>query len=112
MTMKRTNRRSGFTLIELLVVMGLIILLAAITITVSYSGLIDNYRTVGAGDRVSKWLVIAKVKAQRDQVPCGVRFYVGTDGQIREAQYIEAPDSYVPVSNDTLNKSPPLLTIT
>jgi prepilin-type N-terminal cleavage/methylation domain-containing protein len=100
--------RSGFTLIELLVVMGLIILLAAITITVSYSGLIDNYRTVGAGDRVSKWLVIAKVKAQRDQTPCGVRFYADANGLIREAQYIEAPDSYVPVTNDNTNKTAPV----
>jgi len=104
------SRRPGFTLIELLVVMGLIILLAAITITVSYSGLIDNYRTIGAGDRVSKWLVIAKVKAQRDQSPCGVRFYADASGMIREAQYIEAPNAYVPVSS-AADKSPPLITI-
>jgi len=104
--------RSGFTLIELLVVMGLIILLAAITISVSYSGLIDNYRTIGAGDRVSRWLVIAKVKAQRDQVPTGVRFYADATGMIREAQYIQAPEAYVPVTSDTTNKPAPVLTIT
>jgi prepilin-type N-terminal cleavage/methylation domain-containing protein len=110
--MKRLQNRRGFTLIELLVVMALIILLAAIVISVSYSGLIDNYRTIGAGDRVSKWLVIAKVKAQRDQVPCGVRFYVGTDGMIREAQYIQVPEPYVPTYILTdLNKTPPVAVI-
>ena len=109
--MKRVqNHRPGFTLIELLVVMGLIILLAAITVTVSYSGLIDNYRTIGAGDRVSKWLVIAKVKAQRDQLPCGVRFFADGNGMIKEAQYIEVPDPFVPLSSDPTK--PPTITIT
>ena len=85
--------RAGFTLIELLVVIALILLLVGITVSISYSGLIDSHKTVGAGDRASGWLIIARSKAQREGAPRGVRFIInGT--QIKEAQYLEVPDPY------------------
>ena len=85
--------RAGFTLIELLVVIGLILLLVGISVSISYSGLIDSHKTVGAGDRASGWLIIARSKAQREGAPRGVRFIInGT--QIKEAQYLEVPDPY------------------
>jgi len=100
MRLHRTHARPGFTLIELLVVIGLILLLVGITVSVSYSGLIDGYKTVGAGDRASGWLLISKSKAQREGAPRGVRFILnGT--LIKEAQYIEVPDPYTPRSNGT-----------
>ena len=91
--------RGGFTLIELLVVIGLILVLVGITVSISYSGLIDSHKTVGAGDRASGWLLIARSKAQREQAPRGVRFILnGT--LIKEAQYIEVPDPFVPRTVD------------
>ncbi len=86
--------RPGFTLIELLVVMGLILLLVGITLSISYSGLIDNYKTVGAGDRASGWLLIQKSRATREGAPRGVRFLFDGNKLCREAQYIEVPDPY------------------
>ncbi len=88
--------RAGFTLIELLVVIGLILVLVGITVSISYSGLIDGYKTVGAGDRASGWLLIAKSKATREGAPRGVRFIIGPNNLIKEAQYIEVPDPFVP----------------
>lgn len=97
MRLHRTHARPGFTLIELLVVIALMLLLVGITVSVSYSGLIDGYKTVGAGDRASGWLLIAKSKAQREGAPRGVRFIRDTTNPnlIKEAQYIEVPDPYV-----------------
>ena len=102
MRLHRTHARPGFTLIELLVVIGLILLLVGITVSVSYSGLIDGYKTVGAGDRASGWLLISKSKAQREGAPRGVRFIVDPITRlIKEAQYIEVPDPYNPRSDGT-----------
>ncbi len=93
--------RGGFTLIELLVVIGLILVLVGITVSISYSGLIDSHKTVGAGDRASGWLLIARSKAQREQAPRGVRFIIDPTTQlIKEAQYIEVPDPFVPRTVD------------
>ena len=88
--------RAGFTLIELLVVIGLILLLVGISVSISYSGLIDSHKTVGAGDRASGWLIIARSKAQREGAPRGVRFIrdVTNPSLIKEAQYLEVPDPY------------------
>ena len=95
------NARGGFTLIELLVVIGLILVLVGITVSISYSGLIDSHKTVGAGDRASGWLLIARSKAQREQAPRGVRFIIDPTTQlIKEAQYIEVPDPFVPRTVD------------
>jgi len=100
MRLQRKYARAGFTLIELLVVIGLILVLVGITVSISYSGLIDGHKTVGAGDRASGWLLIARSKAQREGAPRGVRFIInGT--QIKEAQYLEVPEPYIPRSDGT-----------
>lgn len=101
--MKRPNlstNHGGFTLVELLVAFGLMLVLAGLAVGVSYSGIFSSYRTIGTADRVSSWLLIAKSKAIREGAPRGVRFIVDPTNptQIREAQFIEMPTPYVPVS--------------
>jgi prepilin-type N-terminal cleavage/methylation domain-containing protein len=125
MTRTAPLRRPAFTLVELLVVVALIVLLAALVVAVSQSGLLGSQKVVSAADRASGWLLIAKQRALRDRAPRGVRFlltpvqdpllnppssgdpnyqsyYMAT-----EAQYIEAPDPWVPNPNQELNPTGP-----
>ncbi len=97
--MKRTapfSVRRGYTLVELLVVMGLIILLAALALGISQSGMLGSQKVISASDRTSQWLLISKQRAIRDQAPRGVRFYSNPAGGFTEAQYIESPEAWVP----------------
>ena len=99
--MTRTQRRParpGYTLVELLVVMSLIILLAALALGVSQTGMFGSQKVISAGDRVSGWLLIAKQRAVRDGAPRGVRFFSspGDPTRFTEAQYIESPEAWVP----------------
>jgi prepilin-type N-terminal cleavage/methylation domain-containing protein len=85
-------RRSGFTLIELLVVIGIILTLA--TITVSFFPRINNYQKVQQGaTRLQGWLLTARLRAQRDQVPRGIRLVV-SNNLVTDLQYIEQPDVF------------------
>ena len=113
MRLHRIHARPGFTLIELLVVIGLILVLVGITVSISSSGLIDSHRTVGAGDRASGWLIIARSKAQREGAPRGVRFIrdAGNPSLIKEAQYLEVPDPYTPQPNPLSPTIRPLITL-
>ena len=101
MTRNRLGR-PGYTLVEILVVMTLIILLAALALGVSQSGMFGSQKVIGAGDRASGWLLIAKQRAMRDGAPRGVRFYntvggvTGKDYAFTEAAYIEVPEPWVP----------------
>jgi len=107
--------RSGFTLIELLVVISIMIVLAAISAGIIYSGAIGSQQVVSGSDRASGWLLISKSRAQRDNAPRGVRFYLNSQtatlpelrGMVTEAQYLEQPDIWVPNPNQETNLEPP-----
>lgn len=80
---------------------ALAILLTALVVGIAYSGAFGSQRVVQSADRISGWLVIAKQRAIRDGRPHGVRFYINTADPlnptaIREAEYVEAPDQWVP----------------
>jgi type II secretory pathway pseudopilin PulG len=87
--------------VELLVAMGLIILLAALAVGISQSGMLGSQKVISAADRVSQWLLIAKQRAARDQAPRGVRFFSTPLAPpqatfFTEAQYIESPEPWIP----------------
>ena len=102
MTRTGYHTRRGYTLVELLVVMSLMILLAALAVGVSYSGMVGSQKVISGADRASGWLLIAKQRALRDGAPRGVRFFLNaatapaTGFVSTEAQYIEQPDVWVP----------------
>ncbi|MCZ2343292.1 MAG: type II secretion system GspH family protein [Bacteroidales bacterium] len=89
--MTRTHRRTGFTLVELMVAMSIAIILAGMTVGLVYStGAATSQKVVGAADKVSGWLMVAKNRAVRDGNAQGVRFFINGN-TITEAQYIEKP---------------------
>ncbi|MFY7953032.1 MAG: pilus assembly FimT family protein, partial [Armatimonadaceae bacterium] len=92
--------RQGFTLVELLVAVAIMLVLIGLALLVANSGIIGNARTSSGSDRISGWLMQAREKAKRDDAPRGIRFIVGPDNFIREAQLIEVPEPYnMPVGN-------------
>ena len=101
MTRNRPGR-PGYTLVEILVVMTLIILLAALALGISQTGMFGSQKVISAGDRASGWLLNAKQRALRDGAPRGVRFFnnvggiTGNPSAFTEAVYIENPDPWVP----------------
>lgn len=111
MTMQQ-NRRAGYTLLELMVAVGLIVILATLTVAVANSSLVDSYRIVGGADRVSGWLLNAKNRALRDRTPIGLQLIrEGAFGTpefhfVRSAQLIELPALYAPVQEPDANALP------
>jgi prepilin-type N-terminal cleavage/methylation domain-containing protein len=92
--------RHGFTLVELLVAVAIMLVLIGLALLVANSGIIGNARTSSGSDRISGWLMQAREKAKRDDAPRGIRFIVGPDNFIREAQLIEVPEPYtMPAGN-------------
>jgi prepilin-type N-terminal cleavage/methylation domain-containing protein len=87
------GRRAGFTLIELLVVITIIIVLAGLALALLPTANDHQKATQGAG-MVQGWLLIAKQRALRDQMPRGIRLLYDPDGFCRQLQYIEQPDDF------------------
>jgi hypothetical protein len=113
MTLSKLPSRPAYTLIELMVVVGLIVLLATLTVAVANSSLVDSYKIVGSADRLSGWLLTAKQRALRDKTPVGVRFIRGSTNPadaefyfIRQAQLVEMPTLYAPNQESNANNLP------
>jgi prepilin-type N-terminal cleavage/methylation domain-containing protein len=97
-----TSKRTGFTLVELLVVIAIIMILAGIA--AAFLPVIgDSDRAARGGTMLQQWILTAKQKALRDQVPTGIRLsatpYTDTNGtvvttQVLSCQYIEQPDDF------------------
>jgi prepilin-type N-terminal cleavage/methylation domain-containing protein len=103
----RHRARGGFTLVELLVAMAVIILLASIALVV-VPGVLDQDRTTDGASLTRQYLMIAKARAARDNLPRGVRLITGLDPTnpaksnlfwATEMQYTEATPVVVPNPN-------------
>ena len=111
-----TRRRSaGFTLVELLVVVFLILVIA--TLVVAFAPRLAERQKVPRGaSQLQGWLLIAKQRAKRDQLPTGVRLQPDPNNPniYRELQYIQKPDDWtgdpvqvLPGSLSTVSLVPP-----
>lgn len=108
MSSGKHRSRDAFTLIELLVTMTLIMIIAALGVAF-IPAIGDNARQARAASMLQQWLSIAKHKALRDRVPCGVRINPIFDpatkkvnaGQSRQCQYIEQPDDFAFLPSST-----------
>ena len=93
---RNPTARLAFTIVELLVAMALAVTLLGLAVAVSQSSAFDSYKTVGAADRLSQWMLVAKNRALRDRAPRGVRLIMDSTGSTcREIAYIEMPEAYI-----------------
>src|SRR5262245_11737695 len=86
-------RRRGFTLVEMLVAIGILTVIATLSIAV-IPKIQERTKASKGGDQIQGWLLIAKQRALRDRVPSGVRLIVDPDGYVRNLQYIQQPDKF------------------
>src|SRR5262245_34436248 len=96
----RTNlsqRRPSFTLMEMLVVIGIIIVLATLSVAIIPS-VQQRTKAARASDQVQGKLVIARESALRDHLPRGMRLLIDLDPRYgyvaRSLVYIEQPDPF------------------
>lgn len=105
--------RKAFTLVEMLVVLTLIAILAALLVF-TLPGFIDRSRAANGASAVQKWLNYNRQRAQYEQSPRGMRFYVEQDDPtdplspfwVRRAQAIEKPDDWTPSGQQQLVADP------
>jgi prepilin-type N-terminal cleavage/methylation domain-containing protein len=103
-------RRRGFTLIEMLVVLGILLVLATLSVAV-IPKVQERTKALRGADQMQGWLLIAKQRALRDRAPRGVRLFLDKDPAtgvviVNRLQYIEQPDPIVGVTavfNPTTN---------
>jgi prepilin-type N-terminal cleavage/methylation domain-containing protein len=88
-------RRAGFTLVELIVAMTIILILATLAVAL-LPRLGHQERSARGADLLQRWLLIAKMRAQADRTPSGLRFIVDPSDPnvVREIHYIQVPEPY------------------
>jgi len=99
--MKR--KRDAFTLVEMLIVLAIVALLAAL-IAFTLPGFQERSRAAKGGAAIQGWLNYARQRAQYEQAPRGMRFWVQesveysgltpTFNVVYKAQYLEKPDDF------------------
>jgi prepilin-type N-terminal cleavage/methylation domain-containing protein len=89
------RRRDGFTLVEMLVVIVIILVIASLVVALTPK-LAGNQKVVSASDLLQGWLLNAKQRALRDQMPTGIRLLPGatTTNYVTDVQYIQQPPDF------------------
>jgi type II secretory pathway pseudopilin PulG len=85
--------RASFTLIELMVAITIIIILAGLALALLPTAN-DHQKATQGASMLQGWLLIAKQRALRDQVPRGLRLVIDPSNPtiVTQCQYIEQPD--------------------
>jgi type II secretory pathway pseudopilin PulG len=101
------DERGAFTLVEIIVVIGIIIVLATLTLLVTRSVVPQQKASRGAQE-FQQWAKIAKSRALSDQAPRGIRLLGDPNNNflIKEVQYIEQPDPYIVMQPTTPGFTP------
>ena len=103
--------RPGFTLVELLIALAIMVTLATFALAVLPDALSQD-RTSDAANLTRQWLMVAKARAGRDQLPRGVRLVANVQtvtinspstmtfqqNLVNELQFIESPPPFVPAN--------------
>jgi prepilin-type N-terminal cleavage/methylation domain-containing protein len=91
MSTVRCRPRRAFTLIELLVVIGIVVVVAALGYII-LPPLAGDYTSVRSVDLMSEWLLTAKQRAKRDNVPTGIRLVQDPNTQLySQVVYVQQP---------------------
>ena len=87
-------RRSGFTLVEMLVAIGILTVIATLSVAV-IPKIQERAKASRGGDQLQGWLLEAKQMALRDRAPRGIRLFVDLSTKmVLTAQYIQQPDNF------------------
>jgi prepilin-type N-terminal cleavage/methylation domain-containing protein len=86
-------RRSAFTLIEMLVVIGIIAVLATLSVAIIPS-VHQRTKAQRGADNLQGWLLVGRERALRDHANRGIRLLVDSDGYVRSMVFIEQPDVF------------------
>ncbi len=85
--------RRAFTLMELLVTIAIILVIATIGYFALPKNMAGDYNRVRGIDQMMEWLLTAKQRAKRDQVPTGIRLVVDSTGLVTSVVYVQQPDA-------------------
>jgi prepilin-type N-terminal cleavage/methylation domain-containing protein len=103
----RLSPRPAFTLVELVVVIGIVLVLAALTIMI-FPRLQDSTRVAKGADVVQGQVFLAKQLALRDGLPRGVRLIQDpSDNLVHSLQIIEQPMPYLTGQVTGISAFPP-----